>query len=137
MNKFKRGIWLVGLFLPIVVLLSQISWLEYQISEPEIVRLRAVGYDPRSLISGHYLRLEIDWDKSDCRQFSKDECPKERFKRHYRYYVPEKSAQGLEQKIASGKYVVELEFSYSARGEPRLLNLLIAGKKWSDTQIND
>ena len=137
MSKLKKQIFIVGLFFPVVVLLSTICWHEYHLSCPELVRLRAVGYDPRSLISGHYLQLEIDWDKSDCRQFNDRQCPKEQFKKHYRYYVPETSAMALEEKIRSGKYVVELEFAYSKSKDPRLINLLFDGKKWPDEQNND
>ncbi len=137
MSKYNKPIFLFGLFLPIFVLLLTIGRSEYSLSEPEPVRLRAVGYDPRSLLSGHYLRVEIDWSNTDCRQFEGGICPKERFRNNYRYYVPEQSARGLEQKISSGQYVVELEFAYPNQGEPKLLNLLLDGKKWADIQISD
>ena len=43
MSKLKKQIFIVGLFFPVVVLLSTICWHEYHLSCPELVRLRAVG----------------------------------------------------------------------------------------------
>ena len=137
MHKLNMKIVVIGLMLPIIILLTQIGWLEHQLAETEVVRLRAVGYDPRSLLSGHYLQVEIDWSRTDCRQFQDNQCPKERFKQHYRYYVPEKDAKVLEDKIRSGQHDVELEFTYPKKGAPQILNLLLDGKNWYDTQNND
>ena len=45
---------------------------------PEVT-VRIAGYDPRDLLSGHYIAYTIDWENTDCGQFENGICPKEAF----------------------------------------------------------
>jgi len=54
MNKF-----LISLLIPIVALLGWVLQLERNISSSKIIRVRVEGYDPRDLLSGHFIRFTI------------------------------------------------------------------------------
>ena len=43
------------------------------------IKLPVMGYDPRDLLSGHYIQYQIDWEKADCNQFEDSVCHKDNF----------------------------------------------------------
>ena len=55
---------LILLLLPIVYFIGWISYLVVaEIGVPQ-VKIYAEGYDPRDLLSGHYLQLKLNWQKN-------------------------------------------------------------------------
>ena len=88
-------------------------------------------YDPRDLLSGHYLQLKLNWQKTDCLQFEDRKCPKDRFAPVYRFYIPEQEAQNLEKLIRNPDTKTELIFTYPEKREPKIKELWINGSKWS------
>ncbi len=50
----------IAVAVPIISLLLWCGLLEYNALSGEIIKVRAIGYDPRDLLSGHYLRFQLD-----------------------------------------------------------------------------
>ena len=116
-------------------------------NEPS-VKLAITGYDPRDLLSGHYIQFQIDWDKSDCTQFTPPVCPKDRFGRAQRFYIPEEFAPALDRRFRSSAFtrgasagkqdVFEVIYAYPKNAKPAPRQLLINGKDWRETvKAND
>lgn len=107
------------------------------------VKLAITGYDLRDLLSGHYIQFEVDWDKSDCTQFTPPVCPKDRFNRARRFYIPEEYALALDRRFRSAAFkgimpagkqdTFEVVYTYPKNAEPMPKQLLINGKDWRET----
>lgn len=124
---------LAALTFPIVFLALWTGWLQYQ--RRAVVRRVTVstdGYDPRDLLSGHYVNLRPDWQQTDCTQFDGNVCPEKDFKRFYIYYLPEQDAPLLEKLMRkqNNRPKTDLVFIYSPGKEPVPENLLIDGEDW-------
>ncbi len=122
-------------FLPVLFFAAWLGFIHYEISSGEPVKMSIKGYDPRDLLSGHYIRFQIDWDKTDCGQFAKGECPIGLFRKYHkeygRFYVPEKYALALEKEIGNVENKAEMVYSYREGKPPYIINLLVNGKSWS------
>lgn len=137
-----------GLFvIPFIALLSWTIYLCIIQKTGTEVRVVITGYDPRDLLSGHYIQYTIDWDKTDCHQFSNKECPedefcsKARWGRQCRFYIPEKHAQKLDKLFAlrnQKDIIFEVIYSYQKGFEPLAKKLLINGEDWYNSiEINE
>ena len=126
-------------FIPFVCLFCWTTWLYMQRETGKEVTVTISGYDPRDLLSGHYISFTIDWDKTDCTQFPDDICPKSEFctetawGRQCRFYIPEENAEKLNNlflwRNSTGK-VFEIVYSYHKGSEPLAKRLLINGTDW-------
>ena len=95
------------------------------------VRLPITGYDPRNLLSGHYIAYRIDWDKADCSQADwNGTCPRSEFKTSYRFYVPEETALDIERAINRSDISTEIIFSYQKGKSAVARELLINGQSF-------
>lgn len=128
----KRGFLLFGLFIPAIALTIWLGKLELHYTFSPKIYVAATGYDPRDLLSGHYLNLTLDWEKTDCSQFENKVCAKERFERIYRYYLPEADAVFLEKEIFKNSPDLLLEFAYPRKGAPLIRNLTLDKQNWKD-----
>lgn len=117
-------------FLPVLALLVWVATIEGQRYQGKEVVVRLRGYDPRDLLSGHYIRYQLDWDKTDCTQFENNVCPIFSFERTGRFYVPEGKAALLEKVIQDSANEPAMLFSYRKGMKPLALNLLVNGKPW-------
>jgi len=125
----------VSLAFPILLLvLWTISLAYYYHTSQKTVFIAATGYDPRDLLSGHYVRLQPDWKASDCTQFEENICPKEAFKNTYRYYMSQEDAKAFEALLADASIVknVQLQFIFTDNQEPVLKELFLDGMPWRD-----
>lgn len=102
-------------------------------SAPEVL-LPVRGYDPRDLLSGHYISYQIDWDKANCAQFVRGRCPVSDFGPSGRFYVPEDKAHALDDVFRFGASTDELAivFAYKPGQKPIARRLLINGQEWQD-----
>lgn len=126
----------IGLvFLPVFILLAWVGSIEIERNMGREVVVRLSGYDPRDLLSGHYILYEIDWDKTNCAQFENGICPRSFFNRTGRFYVPENKAVALDKIIRNGDNVAEMVFSYRRGIKPYALKLLVNGESW-DVAVN-
>lgn len=131
MNKNK--ICFTLLMLPAICFLALIAYLEIANATSPQVKIAAVGYDPRSLISGHYLNLRLDWNNTDCQQFPQKGCPPQTdYRSIYQFFIPEKDARKLEKLIRQPNNKTELLFSLPPFGEPQVINLIINDIPWQD-----
>jgi len=122
MNKQLSAVLLLCPFLVLA------GWSMYYLSftkkAPEVV-LPIRGYDPRNLLSGHYIQFQIDWASADCHQADwNGVCPRTDFKGVDRYYVPEDEALPLERKINAG-YPAKIVFSYEKGHRPIAKRLIV------------
>jgi uncharacterized membrane-anchored protein len=56
----------IALLLPVVVLLAWLVRLEMRRQQGQEVVLKVQAYDPRDLLSGHYLQYTVDYGESVC-----------------------------------------------------------------------
>lgn len=127
----SKKMWLsLSLVFPIIFLSAWVWYLDNGIKNaPEII-IRAEGYDPRSLISGHYLYLRLNWQDTDCTQFKDNLCHPNRFESVYKYYIPEDVAPQLDKAVRKKDVKVDLVFAYPENKNPYLKKMLINGVKW-------
>lgn len=130
MNKIKVFV----LLLPFVVLCSWALYYACIVKNSPTVTLPITGYDPRDLLSGHYIEFRIDWAKADCYQLDWDGvCPKADFAGVTRFYVPERNTRELERIINDRAHKTEIKFSYKdSKTRPIPKELLIDGKSWRE-----
>ena len=121
----------LALFFPLVTLLIWILHLQYYILYGNSVTVAVTGYDPRDLLSGHYLSLTPDWDNTDCTQFEENKCPKTDFEPRYRFYISEEIAPSLEKFINQLRPNMSLEFSYQDH-HPAMRKLFIENMPWQN-----
>ena len=159
MIKTKKGL-LIALIIPIISLAVLIGYKKYILSIGKEVILPITGYDPRDLLSGHYLIYTINYGVEDiCRGMSyklkkpgyvclstktfsynwPDNCEllitgicnRSRFEAGIeRYYVPEEEAKKLEDLVRSKEASIVL--SVPRNGKAQIKDLLINGTSWRD-----
>ena len=127
----SKKVWLsLALAFPIVFLSTWAWYVHNGIKNAPEITLRAEGYDPRSLIAGHYLYLRLNWQDADCTQFDDDLCHPNRFESVYKYYIPEEAASILDKEIRENEAKVDLVFAYPENKNPYLKGMLINGQPW-------
>lgn len=137
----KRHILIAWLALPVVCLLAWITYLSFERHKGYDVTVVITGYDPRDLLAGRYIAYQIDWQKTDCKQFKNNICPKQRFcheakwGRQCRFYVPQARAAYLDQlfskRVNTGD-VFEVVYTYHEKHLPIAKTLLINGRDWRE-----
>jgi len=158
MIKSQKGV-LIALIFPIIALVLLVGYKKYILSFGEEVTLPITGYDPRDLLSGHYLLYRIDYGVKACsrnkyasnktayvclkpKKFSyswpekcklliKGSCNRLRFEAGIeRYFVPENEAKKLEGLVRDNEASIVL--SVLRNGKAQIKDLLIDGKPWRD-----
>ena len=129
MNKFKIFI----LLLPFIVMCVWALNYDRIIRDGKEVVLPITGYDPRNLLSGHYIEFQIEWVKANCYQADwNGTCPRAAFTDISRYYIPESSARTLERFVNSDSVKTEIIFAYKNGKRPLAKQLLIDGQPWQN-----
>ncbi len=127
----KKHLVLIGLLVPVAALFIWVAGIEVKYSGSPKVLIKAEGYDPRDLLSGHYLQLRLNWHDTDCKQFADNECPRNRFEYTYRFYLPEHDAELMDSLISSRRNLdMDLEFSMHAAAAPLLKELYVEKQPW-------
>ncbi len=112
------------LALPIIVLFCWVSALQLSRSTAEKIVLPVSGYDPRDLLSGHYLAVQVRYPENSP---YKDCCNNIR-----RFYVPENKARILERALNSANVHAEMVIAVPKYGNPAPVDLLLNGKPWTE-----
>lgn len=139
MNKLIPILFLI----PVLFLAIWVNVLKIRQENGQPVTVRIMGYDPRDLLSGHYIQYQIDWNKTDCTQFEKGICPQKEFyttKRrgrpitNLRFYIPEENATQLDRlfRIRSDQLTFEVVYAYRKGVQPLAKQLLINGMDWRE-----
>ena len=129
-NKFLY----LMLYLPAVILSFVMIYYTNE-SNFSKVEIAVTGYDPKDFLSGYYMNLQIDWDKTDCKQFESEVCPLREFKKVYNYYIKREQSAKLSQKVNAGD--VKLVFSYAKGHTPSVVDLKVDGKSYMDFLATD
>ena len=138
-----KKIWAVLFTLPLIVLVLWTAHLAYRRDTGREVKVAVQGYDPRDLLSGHYIQYQIDWQKTDCTQFIGNVCPENDFckdatwGRQCRFYVPEQAAPELDVLFRRFRWgednlAFEVVYSYQEGKQAIAKQLLINGKDWRE-----
>ena len=136
-SKLLAGV----LLTPFFILILWVAFLCYQRHGGMDVTVAVTGYDPRDLLSGHYIAYQIDWDKTDCKQFPNAVCPKNdfcveaRWGRQCRFYIPEKYARRLDRLFWNRReenLTFNIVYSYHPGKKAIAKTLLINGRDWHD-----
>lgn len=156
----KRTLLMIALALPILALALN-AWLKSeQRSSGEEIVLPIEGFDPRDLLSGHYLTYRVDYGvengcaehnveasvclrpvrgiyaeqalPDDCELFIRGRCDERAaFSAGIeRFYIPEEYASVLEGKVRDNKG--ELVLSVDGQGNAAIRDLLIEGRPWKE-----
>lgn len=135
----KKYINIILILVPAILLLLWTIGLSLELRSGKEVAVRIKGYDPRSILSGHYINYTIDWENTDCKQFLHNVCPKEDFEKALyrlywgqsgRFYVAENRANALDRAIGNSDNVAEIIYSYREGRRPFALRLLINGESF-------
>lgn len=155
----RRQHWLMlGLVLPIVVLAANVYWHHYQRDHGQLITLPIEGFDPRDLLSGHYLTYQIHYGvnpicqtpnslvgiclrpnlssfmleakPTDCQLWIRGQCDNTN---HFsagleRFYIPEQYAPLLDKLVRN--HQGSLVIRVDNNGNASIYNLLIDGKPW-------
>ena len=135
----KKTLLAIVFSLPLICLICWTAFLSISRQQGKEIKVVVTGYDPRDLLSGHYIAYQIDWEKTDCTQFDGGICPKEKFchearwGRQCRFYVPEEHARKLDRMFRNRWRIgtrFEVIYSYRPGSKPMAKELLIEGKPW-------
>lgn len=133
----KNKLLIIALALPLVCLIGWSTFLGYLQFYGQEVKVVISGYDPRDLLSGHYISYQIDWHKTDCSQFENKTCPETEFCiGNCRYYIPEENAFDLDRLFRQNNddnLVFEIIYAYKPNSEPIATQLLINGVNWQES----
>ena len=58
----KKAFIMIFLLLPAIFFALWIARLSLQSNRGQEIVLAIKGYDPRSMLSGHYIQYQVDWD---------------------------------------------------------------------------
>lgn len=151
---------IIAIAFPIIVLFGFMLYKQSIIKNGQQVDLEITGFDPRDLLSGHYLIYKIDYkaentcqphhnaicltpkrefikNKKKCDLYISGTCSNKKFKTGLeRFYIPEKHAQDLD-KLIRVKGTGKLRISVTNTGKAVIKDLLINKKplkKWIKSQ---
>lgn len=160
MIKTKNAL-LISLLLPILALATLTAYKRHVLNAGSEIILPISGYDPRDLLSGHYLIYRIDYGVNDicsgntigkqsgyvclepkmfsfdqpiaCMKLIRGVCNYNRFEAGIeKYYVPEDKAKKLEERIMSKSASIVL--STTPYGDAQVKDLLINNKSWTEQE---
>lgn len=156
----RRILLIAALALPILALGVDAFMHHLQRASGEAVTLPIEGFDPRDLLSGHYLQYQVDYGvengcdgyigsasvclrptrgiyprgdlPADCGLFIQGHCDDHGIflANIERFYIPEEYAQSLEDKVRD--HQGELALSVDRQGNAAIRDLLIDGKPWKE-----
>ena len=140
----RKNLLIPALIMPILVLFGWLLLLIAQMNSGYDVKVAVMGYDPRDLLSGHFIQYQIDWNKTDCSQFETGVCDEDSFcksaywGRQCRFYIPEEYAATLDKMFRERNEtdnVFEVVYSYQKGRKPIAKELLINGKPWRESLV--
>ena len=154
----SRKFLIAALAVPILSLTALAGYKKYKLSFGKEIRLPVQGYDPRDLLSGHYLIYRVDYGAKDpcseaagnrdlflcleprkfsfespanCSTLIRGVCKDGRFEAGIeKFFVPEEKAKILEKMLLSQP--AEIILSVPETGRAQVKNLLINGRLWSE-----
>jgi uncharacterized membrane-anchored protein len=154
--------YLVAFFLPVISLILLTAYKQIQVARGTEVILTIQGYDPRDLLSGHYLTFTVNYDlpglcqnnseaekyvcltprfesdilPEDCKLYIRGQCRGWRFAAGVeRYYVPENEALLLEKLVRNHEASIKL--SIGKDGTARIKDLLLNGISWKEVKLEE
>jgi len=154
---------IVALIVPILSLIALTSYKKYILAVGYEIILPISGYDPRDLLSGHYITYRIEYGISEicsnqyesriayvclepnksvnfsvplsCTKMIEGECNYGQFKAGIeKYFAPEDKAKYLESQIRSKSASIVL--SVTRNGRAQVKDLLLDGQPWKDLPID-
>ncbi len=156
-SGMRAKLLIFAIVFPIVLLFGFMLHKQRVVSQGIRVVLKIVGYDPRDLLSGHYLIYNVEYgvtptctsdtnlaeayvcleDRTfrfgpvrDCGLAIAGKCENSRFVAGIeRFYVPQENARELEKHVMGRDASIELAIK---NGQAQVVDLLIDGKSWRE-----
>lgn len=125
----KNKILAALLLLPVVGLGGSMLYYE-KMTHFDRVEIAVRGYDPKDFFAGYYMRLQPDWQKTDCTQFADKLCPQNDFAKDYTFYMKQEHSGKLSTAVNAGD--VKLVFSYRSGHMPLIVDLLVDGQTYME-----
>lgn len=124
---------IAALSLPVIFMAGWMGILSFECygSQHDVI-IAVSGYDPRDLLSGHYIDLSLNWKDTDCSQFFEGVCPQKAFLQRYKFYLPEKDAADMQTLINryGNSLDLALVFGYHLDERPVLKEMLVNNESW-------
>lgn len=132
----KKILFGLAALIPALALLGWVGLNETRLRSGEEFVLPITGYDPRDLLSGHYLRFQILYpsEEGDCPAY-RGHCEYGRFVSRAninRYYIPEVDAEWLDEMLRKGERKADIVVVISSAGKVYLKDLRFDGKSWRE-----
>ena len=157
MINSKRAL-IIALLIPIAALALMTAYKHSVLSYGEEIVLPISGYDPRDLLSGHYLIYRVEYGVEDicvggdgpktgfvclspklfsytspegCMKLIRGVCKDGRFEAGVeKFYIPEDKAKEIEDRVRSKSASIVL--SVTNDGQAQVKDLLIDGQSWKN-----
>ncbi len=153
----KKKILIASLVFPILALLTMTGFRQYNLSTGRDFTLPIEGYDPRDLLSGHYLTYTVNFGipacakmentktvficldpkaktfikPAACKWYVQGTCDYGRFTAGIeKFYIPESNSRTLDKQVRDKKASIVITVTPS--GTAMVKDLLIDGKSWKN-----
>lgn len=129
----KKYVVLFFILLPSIFFVFWVISLNNQLQQGQEVRIQIQGYDPRDLLSGHYILYQNNLQSVEQKTVN-TLCVKKDFYGSHRFYIPEANAEELDKLFRSSSRENHFEIIYSCvKGrKPIAKKLLINEKDWRE-----
>ena len=161
--KTKFTLFKLFALIPVLGITFFLAQTQYQFSTGLVYRVKIKGYDPRDLLHGHYLRYTFDLPKNKkyiaaakycfTHQTSTDYQLKiipsnsdltmcssvikySKLNKSHKYFIPEKSARELEQKLRSGQVTATVDLILHNTRNFTVGQLYFNDQPWEKTLTN-
>ena len=133
----KKIFVLILLMLPAFFFLGWIGILSTRVESGQEVRIQIEGYDPRDLLSGHYILYQNNMQSVNM-QINGTDCSRKYFYGRHRFYVPQEYARTLDRLFSlRRRYQFEVVYSCVKGKKPIAKELLIDGIDWRSFLIQN
>ena len=146
--------------LPLLGIMAFMGQAQYRASTGEVYRARIMGYDPRDLLRGHYLRYRFDFSKqltssaslsdycfvrkgegrfslSTVSSSDQESCTsrikRSHLERAQKYFIPEEHAKALERQLRNQR--AEVDLIINGNGNYSVGHLYLDGAPWEESVI--
>jgi uncharacterized membrane-anchored protein len=153
-QKLHRNFLIFAILFPVLLMFALMVYKQRIVSQGTRVILKISGYDPRDLLSGHYLLFRVNYgvtpgcndheaepayvcltkqtfeygEPKDCAVAIAGICQSGRFVAGIeRFYVPQENAFELEKHVRGKDASIELAIK---NGKAQIVDLLIEGQSW-------
>jgi uncharacterized membrane-anchored protein len=131
----QKSFWpIIAVIIPLLALVGLVVEKERRMTLGEEVVLPIVGFDPRDLLSGHYLVYQIEYGvKNPCRKVSKQSKSRIGYvvlnPPKFKTYEPSQGQIFIKGECESGRFKAGIERFYIPQEHGKILDKVVRGKQ--------